>query len=105
MASVAALSALGGMAHFLDRLRSNELKAHWGIELSCDILYSLATGFLFWYAVIAMGACGELAAAAAIIGGHLGAKFLFMLQDILTTRIVAMLLARIVPNDDPENKL
>ena len=104
IASVAALSMLGGLAHFLDRLRSNDLKANWIVELACDVLYSLATGFLFWYAVIAAGACGELAAAAAIIGGHLGAKFLFMVQDVLTNKVISLLVARLNTGRDLEDK-
>jgi len=90
---VAGLAMLGGLAHFLDRIRKGDLRAHWALELACDTLYSLAAGLLVWYITIATVGCQFTAAAAAIVGGHLGARFMFMVQRVLVDRILDRLAA------------
>jgi uncharacterized membrane protein len=84
---------LGGLAHFLDRVRKGELRAHWGLELACDSLYSLAAGLLVWYIAIATIGCQFMSAALAIVGGHLGARFIFMVQRVVVDRILDKLAA------------
>jgi uncharacterized membrane protein len=90
---VIALAMLGGLAHFLDRVRKGELRAHWGLELACDSLYSLAAGLLVWYIAVASIGCQFTAAALAIVGGHLGARFMFMVQRVVVDRILDKLAA------------
>jgi hypothetical protein len=87
------LAMLGGLAHFLDRVRKGDLRAHWGLELACDSLYSLAAGLLVWYIAIAADACQFTAAAMAIIGGHLGARFMFMVQRVVVDKLLDKLAA------------
>jgi hypothetical protein len=80
------LSMLGGLASFFERVRRQDLHAHWLLELVADILYSLAAGFSAWYLAIALGGCPYTAAAAAILAGHLGARWLILLQRALLRR-------------------
>lgn len=98
VAFIIALSILGGLAHYTDRVRRGKLRAHWSLELLGDTLYSMASGFTLWYLAIGAGSSEYLAAGSAIVGGHLGARFMFMAQEALVERTLRSLKSN---NDKP----
>jgi len=102
IAFVIGLSMLGGMAHYMDRLRRGQLKAHWSIELAGDILYSLATGFTVWYFASASGTSEYISAGMAIVGGHLGARFMFMVQEALVEKAMRSIRGEKHTDQNPE---
>lgn len=84
---VVGLSLIGGLAAYLERLRRHAFDDHWLLELATDVLYSVAAGFSAWYLVIGLIQQPYIAAAVAIAAGHLGARWMTLLQRAITRRL------------------
>jgi hypothetical protein len=83
---VLGLTVISGVAAFVSRMRRQDMRIHWALELFGDVIYSVAAGFSAWYVTIGLIHEPWIAAAAAVVGGHMGARWMFLLQNYAVRR-------------------
>jgi len=94
---VGGFAALGGLAAFIDRLRKHDLHTHFALEFMADLAYALAAGYAAYFLVLRTLSEHQTAVVGAIIAGHLGARWLTLLERWLVRRFAPQLK---VPDDD-----
>jgi hypothetical protein len=83
----ALVAIAGGVANYLSKLRTGEIQSHRCVTLLADLFISAFAGVMGALLAISLSLQPELVYASCGISGHLGTRFIFLMQEYLLKRL------------------
>lgn len=82
------IMVMAALAHFVDRMRRNYTRTSGATEVLCDLTFSVLAGSVTCYFAQMAGLPLWVTVIAVSVSAHVGARFLFQMQNLITDKLL-----------------